>query len=90
MAFSTLSLSNSRQDTVILADVSFVRLLESLVPKLRSVREVVLLTDERRVGALAALCHAVLCHALLCCAVLCCAMLCCGLQPWRRGNTSAL
>lgn len=35
------------QDTVILADVTFVKLLENLEPKCPSVREVIFLTDER-------------------------------------------
>lgn len=38
---------NHAQDTVILADVSFVKLLENLAPKLRTVRDIIFLTDER-------------------------------------------
>lgn len=44
------ALCGSTQDTVILADVSFVKLLENLAPKLRTVRDIIFLTDERCVG----------------------------------------
>ncbi len=36
------------QDTIIMADISFAKLLENLAPKLRSVREFIFLTDERQ------------------------------------------
>lgn len=35
------------QDTVIMADITFAKLLENLKPKLRTVREIIFLTDER-------------------------------------------
>ncbi|GAB4814048.1 hypothetical protein N2152v2_001094 [Parachlorella kessleri] len=39
---------NHGQDTIIMADISFAKLLENLAPKLRSVREFIFLTDERQ------------------------------------------
>ena len=38
------------QDTIIMADISFAKLLENLAPKLRTVREFIFLTDERHAG----------------------------------------
>lgn len=51
---------NHAEDAIIMADISFVQLLERLKPKLRTVRHIIYLTDDRhmpKASTLSALCY---------------------------------